>query len=52
MQDVFLIAEDRSAALEEAPQAYKDIDEVIAAVVGAGLARVVARMRPRAVLKG
>jgi tRNA-splicing ligase RtcB len=37
---------------EEAPQAYKDIDAVIETVAGAGLARVVARLKPLAVLKG
>jgi len=37
---------------EEAPDAYKDIDAVIEAVVGAGLARKVARLRPLAVMKG
>jgi tRNA-splicing ligase RtcB len=52
MEGIVLVAENRSGALEEAPQAYKDIDRVIEAVVGAGLAKVVARMRPRAVLKG
>jgi len=52
MGDVFLIAEDMRSVVEEAPQAYKDIDAVIDCLVGAGVARVVARMRPRAVLKG
>jgi tRNA-splicing ligase RtcB len=52
MAGITLIAEDRHAVLEEAPQAYKDIDLVIEAVTGAGLAAVVARMRPLAVLKG
>jgi tRNA-splicing ligase RtcB len=37
---------------EEAPQAYKDVDEVVEAVVGAGIARKVARLRPVAVVKG
>jgi tRNA-splicing ligase RtcB len=37
---------------EEAPQAYKDVDLVIAAVCGAGIARKVARLRPVAVVKG
>jgi tRNA-splicing ligase RtcB len=37
---------------EEAPEAYKDIDAVVEVVVGAGLARKVARMRPLAVMKG
>jgi len=52
MGDVFLIAEDMRSVVEEAPQAYKDIDAVIECLVGAGVAHVVARMRPRAVLKG
>ena len=37
---------------EEAPAAYKDVDEVVEAVVGAGIARKVARLRPVAVIKG
>ncbi len=37
---------------EEAPQAYKDVDEVVEIVVGAGIARKVARLRPLAVIKG
>jgi len=52
MRGITLIAEDRRSAKEEAPQAYKDIDEVVRVVVAAGLARVVARLVPLAVLKG
>jgi len=52
MRGVHLICADRRSVKEEAPQAYKDIDSVVRAVEGAGLARVVARMRPLAVLKG
>ncbi len=52
MEGVTLICENRMTIKEEAPQAYKDIDAVIEAVKGAGLARVVAVMRPLAVLKG
>lgn len=37
---------------EEAPLAYKDVDEVIETVVGAGIARKVARLTPLAVIKG
>lgn len=37
---------------EEAPQAYKDVDEVVRVVTGAGIARKVARITPVAVIKG
>ena len=37
---------------EEAPRAYKDVDRVVDAVVNAGIARRVARLRPVGVLKG
>lgn len=41
-----------SGLAEEAPQAYKDVDQVVEAVVGGGIARKVARLRPLAVIKG
>ncbi len=37
---------------EEAPDAYKDVDEVIALTHAANLARPVARLSPLAVIKG
>jgi tRNA-splicing ligase RtcB (3'-phosphate/5'-hydroxy nucleic acid ligase) len=37
---------------EEAPSAYKDVDEVVETVTGAGIARKTARLRPVAVIKG
>jgi tRNA-splicing ligase RtcB len=37
---------------DEAPQAYKDIDLVIATLVEAGLSKQVCRLRPLAVIKG
>ena len=37
---------------EEATLAYKDVAEVVAVAAGAGLIRLVARMRPLAVIKG
>lgn len=37
---------------EEAPLAYKDVDDVIEVVHGAGLAKKVARLKPLAVIKG
>lgn len=52
MRGIYLVCADKAAAKEEAPDAYKDIDVVIDIVVGAGLAKPVAKMRPLAVLKG
>jgi len=52
MRGITLIAENMRTVKEEAPAAYKDIDEVIRVVREAGLALPVARMRPLAVLKG
>lgn len=41
-----VICEDRDLLYEEAPEAYKDIDTVVAALVEAGLCRIVATLRP------
>ncbi|HEX2988509.1 MAG TPA: RtcB family protein [Chloroflexota bacterium] len=43
---------DRGTLVEEAPQAYKDVEEVVHVVAGAGLVKKVARMRPMGVVKG
>jgi tRNA-splicing ligase RtcB len=37
---------------EEAPLAYKEVEEVIKVVEGADIARAVARLEPIAVIKG
>lgn len=48
-----LIAASHSRLLsEEAPYAYKDVSEVVDTCEGAGLTKVVARMRPVGVVKG
>lgn len=41
-----------ASILDECPQAYKDVDQIIDSVVGAKLASVVAQCRPMAVVKG
>jgi tRNA-splicing ligase RtcB len=38
--------------IDECPQAYKDVDQIIDSVVGAKLASVVARCKPMATIKG
>lgn len=42
----------RKGLAEEIPDAYKDIDEIIEIVEGAGLSKKIARMAPIAVIKG
>ncbi len=42
----------RSTLAEEMPEAYKDIDQVVDAVHGAGISKKVARLRPMCVIKG
>ena len=37
---------------EEMPEAYKDVDDVVEAVAGAGISKRVARLRPMGVVKG
>jgi tRNA-splicing ligase RtcB (3'-phosphate/5'-hydroxy nucleic acid ligase) len=49
---ILVRSESRDGILEELPEAYKDVDEVIEVVHNAGLARKVARLRPMAVIKG
>jgi len=49
---ILVRSETRDGILEELPEAYKDVDEVIEVVHQAGLARKVARLRPMAVIKG
>jgi tRNA-splicing ligase RtcB len=51
-QGIHIRAGSMAGLAEEAPQAYKDVDQVVQAVVGAGIARKVARLRPLAVIKG
>ncbi len=41
-----------AVAAEEAPGAYKDVDEVVRVTHKAGIARLVARLRPLGVVKG
>jgi tRNA-splicing ligase RtcB len=49
---IYIQAGSMRGLAEEAPQAYKDINAVIASIEGAGLGKKVARLRPVAVIKG
>ncbi len=51
-QGIIVRAETRDGITEEIPEAYKDVDEVINVVHGAGLSKRVARLKPIGVIKG
>ena len=51
-QGIHIRAGSMPGLAEEAPAAYKDVDEVVETVSGAGIARKVARLVPLAVIKG
>lgn len=49
---IAIAAGSMSGLAEEAPEAYKNVDEVVEVVHQAGIAKKVARLRPVAVIKG
>jgi tRNA-splicing ligase RtcB len=51
-QDILVRTPSPGSLAEEAPLAYKDVADVVDVCVRAGLARKVARLRPRVVVKG
>ena len=51
-QGIVVMASSRATVAEEMPEAYKDVSQVVEAVVGAGLSVKVARLRPLGVVKG
>lgn len=51
-EEVVVNQKSLESILDESPQAYKDVDQIIGSVVGAGLAQVVAKCKPLAAVKG
>jgi tRNA-splicing ligase RtcB len=51
-QGISIHSESMSGLAEEAPQAYKDIHEIIRVIEGAGLAKAVVQLQPVGVVKG
>jgi tRNA-splicing ligase RtcB len=49
---VYIRAASRDGIIEEAPGAYKDVDNVVRVADGAGISKLVARLRPVGVMKG
>ncbi|HHX87579.1 MAG TPA: RtcB family protein [Firmicutes bacterium] len=52
MKDILILGRNHKAYIDEAPQAYKDIDAVIDTFVEIGFTQKVARLVPLAVIKG
>lgn len=51
-RDIIVESTSSKGLVEEAPEVYKDIDEVVRASCEAGLGKIVARLVPLAVMKG
>ncbi len=49
---ILVKAESRGTLVEEDPEAYKDVSDVVNVVHGAGISRKVCRMKPLGVTKG
>ncbi len=49
---IYLHAASKAGIVEEAPGAYKDVEDVVRVAEGAGLTKIVARMVPLGVVKG
>lgn len=49
---VYIRAASRDGIIEEAPGAYKDVDDVVRVASGAGISKLVARLKPVGVMKG
>lgn len=51
-QGIHIRAASRATVAEEIPEAYKDVTEVVGVVQQAGIGKIVARLKPLAVIKG
>jgi tRNA-splicing ligase RtcB len=51
-QGIFVRSAGRATLMEEIPEAYKDVSQVVEVVHGAGISRKVAQIRPLGVIKG
>jgi len=50
--DLVVVARGKGTIMEEIPEAYKDVSEVVRVINDLGIARVVARLKPIGTLKG
>ena len=49
---IYIRAASKEGIVEEAPGAYKDVDDVVRIAHGAGISKMVARLKPLGVMKG
>jgi tRNA-splicing ligase RtcB len=49
---IYIRSAGKKTVAEEAPEAYKDVNQVVRVCDGAGISRLVAKMRPLGVMKG
>ncbi len=49
---IYLRASSRATVVEEMPEAYKDVSQVVEAVAGAGISKKVVKLKPMGVIKG
>jgi tRNA-splicing ligase RtcB len=49
---IYVRAASREVLAEEMPEAYKDVEQVVNVCHGAGISKLVARLRPLGVMKG
>jgi tRNA-splicing ligase RtcB len=49
---IYIRAASKDGIIEEAPGAYKDVDDVVKIAHGAGISKMVARLKPLGVMKG
>jgi len=49
---IYVRAASREVLAEEMPEAYKDVDQVVTVCDGAGISKLVARLKPIGVMKG
>ena len=49
---IYIRAASKGGIVEEAPGAYKDVSDVVRIADGAGISKVVARLKPMGVMKG
>ncbi|RKY88057.1 RNA-splicing ligase RtcB, partial [candidate division KSB1 bacterium] len=49
---IYAMAASRATMIEEIPEAYKDVSDVVEAVAGAGIGKMVVKLHPIGVIKG